>query len=69
MNPVLSTALSGLMASTGRLGASAARTASPNADLVAETVQQITARDDFQANAAVLKTAFQMDRTLLDMKI
>ncbi len=70
MNPVVSTALSGLLASSARLNASASRTgATPDGDIVAERVEQITASDAFKANAAVLKTAFQMNRTLLDIKV
>ncbi len=95
MDPVASTALSGLMASVARLNVSASNTAnsqadgplprtppsqplpawsggpavaSPNVDLVAERVQQITARSAFMANLAVLKTAGEMEQSLLDVK-
>jgi flagellar hook protein FlgE len=78
MNPVATTALSGLMAATARLNASAARIANSgtpgpapatsDVDLVAEQVEMITARTAFAANLSVLKTADEMERTMLDMK-
>ncbi len=87
MDPVASTALSGLMASVARLNVSASNTANSqtegplpptppsqpmvafaNVDLVAERVEQITARSAFMANLAVLKTAGEMEQSLLDVK-
>jgi flagellar basal body rod protein FlgC len=67
MDPIISTALAGLNASTARLSASASRTVSPDADYVSERVEQIEASESFKANVAVLKTADRMQRTLLDM--
>ncbi len=42
--------------------------AAPNVDPAAEQIEQITARASFMANLAVLKTADEMDRSLLDVK-
>lgn len=42
--------------------------AAPNVDLVTERVEQITAHSTFMANLAVLKTADEMERSLLDLK-
>jgi flagellar basal-body rod protein FlgC len=43
--------------------------AAPNVDLTNEVVQQITASNEFAANARVLQTASQMMKTLLDIKV
>ena len=64
----------GLTAAANRLGASAQRTATWNAaatdtDLAKEAVEQISAEADFEANAAVIKTANAMSGALLDMKV
>jgi flagellar basal body rod protein FlgC len=65
----------GMTAAASRLNASAERTArsdvaaAPGADLVRETVEQVSARTDFRANAAVIKTASAMTGALLDMKV
>ncbi len=74
---VLATASAGMMAATSRLNASAQRTAtwgieetqnaSSSVDLGHEAVEQISAKSDFKANAAVARTADEMTGTLLDM--
>jgi flagellar hook protein FlgE len=73
----LNTATAGMLAATGRLGASAQRTAAwsldgarsgSDTDLVKETVEQVSAKTDFKANAAVAKTADEMMGALLDIK-
>jgi flagellar hook protein FlgE len=76
MNPVAATALSGMMASMARLSASAAKVAdgetegpAPGVDLVAEEIEQITAGTEFKANLTVLKTADEMEQTLLDLRV
>ncbi len=43
--------------------------AAPNVDPVAEQLDQITARASFLANLAVLRTADEMERSLLEVKI
>jgi flagellar basal body rod protein FlgC len=67
----LSIATSGLAAATARLDASAQRTArwgqDPSVDLAKEAVEQITAKAEFKANAAVIRTADQMMGELLDI--
>lgn len=69
-----SLALSGLKAATARFDASAQRTAragdpAAETDLVTDTVERISAKHDFSANLAVLKTADEMTRRLLDLKV
>ncbi|OXE35038.1 MAG: hypothetical protein CGW95_16310 [Phenylobacterium zucineum] len=71
MNPI-ATAQYGLLVASQRFDASAQRTAQlgdPKADvdLAAEAVEQISASSAFQANIAVLKTAGDMQQTLLDI--
>ncbi len=71
MNPI-STAQYGLFAASQRFEASAQRTAmagNPNADidLAVEAVEQISASNAFKANIAVIKTADDMQQTLLDI--
>jgi len=64
-----------MTAAANRLGASAQRVATADAsqatdtDLTKEAVEQISAENDFMANAAVLKTADQMSGALLDLKV
>jgi flagellar basal-body rod protein FlgC len=41
----------------------------PNVDLVNETLQQITAREDFQLNAKVIRVETEMMKALLDIKV
>ena len=70
----LSIAAAGMTAAAHRLTASAERTATWNArasdtDLVKEAVEQVSAKTDFQANIAVLKTADKMTGALLDLKV
>ncbi|MNR53854.1 hypothetical protein D3C85_1739320 [compost metagenome] len=53
-----------------RFEASARRTASGSLDnLAVEAVEQIRARQDFSANAAVARTADDMMGTLLDVLV
>ena len=68
-----SVALRGIAAASSRFEDSARRTAragdpAAEPDLVAETVEQIGAKHDFTANLAVLKTADEMTKRLLDIK-
>ena len=73
---VLATAAAGMFAATDRLSASAQRTAAwgleqtqteQKVDLAHEAVEQISAKTDFKANAAVAKTADEMTGALLDI--
>ena len=73
---VLATATAGMMAAADRLSASAQRTAAWNVeqgqeaskvDLAHEAVEQVSAKTDFKANAAVVRTADEMTGALLDM--
>jgi len=62
----------GMGAAAGRLAASAQRVGSDagltaKTDLAAERVEQISAKTDFSANAAVLRTADAMTGVLLDL--
>lgn len=43
--------------------------ATPNVNLANEIVQQITARNDFAANAKVIQVESEMLKTLLDIKV
>ncbi len=72
----LNTAAAGMFAATDRLSASAQRTAAwgleqtqteQKVDLAHEAVEQISAKTDFKANAAVAKTADEMTGALLDI--
>ncbi|PIB90908.1 flagellar basal body rod C-terminal domain-containing protein [Caulobacter sp. FWC2] len=76
----ISISASGMMAAADRLSASAQRVAASDAqvektsetkdvDYVGERVAQIGAATDFKANAAVLKTADEMNKRLLDLKV
>jgi flagellar basal body rod protein FlgG len=71
MDP-LSIARYGMMTAENRLSASASRVASWNGgddvDLVAETVEQIQAKQQFAASAKVVTIADEMWRSLLDMQ-
>ena len=75
---VLDTAAAGMFAAADRLNASAQRTVARSVergqteqkiDLAQEAVEQISAKTDFEANAAVIKTADEMTGALLDMKV
>ena len=71
MDPI-ATAQYGLLAASRRFEASASRVArmgveSENVDLAAEVVQQITAKTEFSANLAVIRTAQDMTGELLDI--
>jgi flagellar hook-associated protein FlgK len=71
MDPI-ATAAYGMFAASKKFEASAfrvARMGDPNADvdLVAETVTQISAKNEFSANAKVIKTADDMLGDLLDI--
>ncbi|WP_421930664.1 flagellar basal body rod C-terminal domain-containing protein [Phenylobacterium sp.] len=71
MNPI-ATAQYGLFAATRRFEASAQRTAQmgdPTADVdyTNEVVEQITAKHEFSANLAVIRTADEMTGDLLDI--
>lgn len=71
MNPI-ATAQYGLFAASQRFEASAQRTAmfgnpDANIDLATEAVEQISASSAFKANVAVLKTADDMQQTLLNI--
>ena len=72
----LNIAAAGMFAATDRLSASAQRTAAwgleqtqaeQKIDLAHEAVEQISAKADFKANAAVAKTADEMTGALLDI--
>jgi flagellar basal body rod protein FlgC len=70
----LAIAAAGMSAAANRLGASAERVATWDAretdtDLAKEAVEQISAKNDFKANAAVIKTADEMIGALLDLKV
>lgn len=71
MDPI-ATAAYGMFAASKKFEASAFRVAQmgdPDAqvDLVAETVEQVTAKTEFSANAQVMKTADDMLGDLLDI--
>jgi flagellar hook protein FlgE len=71
---VLNTAAAGMFAAADRLSASAQRTAAwgleqSQVDLAREAVEQVSAKTDFKANAAVIRTADEMTGALLDMKV
>ena len=71
---VLSTALAGMTAATNRFEASANKTLSgftpggSDDDAVQGVVGQVSAKQEFEANVKVAKTADEMMGTLLDMK-
>jgi flagellar hook protein FlgE len=71
MNPI-ATAQYGLFAASRRFEASAQRTAqmgdsSFDVDYGHEEVEQITAKHEFSANLAVIRTADDMQQSLLDL--
>lgn len=71
MDPI-ATAAYGMFAASKKFEASAFRVAQMGApgadvDLVAETVEQITAKHEFSANIQVMKTADDMLGDLLDI--
>jgi len=71
---VLNTAAAGMFAAADRLSASAQRTAAwgleqSQVDLAREAVEQVSAKTDFKANAAVIRIADEMTGALLDMKV
>jgi hypothetical protein len=71
MDPII-TAAYGMLQATQRFEASAFRTAQvgdpeTQVDLVAETVEQVGAKTAFSANAAVIRTADEMNKALLDI--
>ena len=63
----ITTGFAGMAAATQSFDASAARTASGQADLASEAVSQSLSKASFQAAAAVVKTADRMLGSLLDM--
>ena len=66
--PPLSIAAAGMQNAANRFEASARRTAEGSLDnLAVEAVEQIRAKTDFAANAAVVRTADEMVGTLLDV--
>jgi flagellar basal body rod protein FlgC len=70
----LAIAAAGLSAAANRMSASAERVATWDArdsdtDLAKEAVEQISAKTDYKANAAVIRTADQMTGALLDLKV
>jgi flagellar basal body rod protein FlgC len=70
MNDVTSIALSGIRSATARFEASATRVVQdPHADLAAEFVDQKLSEFAFKANVAVLKTANEMSKSLLDILV
>jgi len=75
---VIATAAAGMFAAADRLSASAQRTAAwgleegqaeAKIDLAQEAVEQISAKAEFKADAAVAKTADEMMGALLDLKV
>ena len=70
MTDIASIALAGIRSATTRFEASASRVAqNPHADLAAELVDQKLAEFAFKANVAVLKTANEMTKSLLDILV
>jgi flagellar hook protein FlgE len=71
MDPI-STARYGMMAATQQLTASASRIAAGGAggdvDYASEAVDQIQAKQSFQANVGVIKVADEMWQSLLDLQ-
>lgn len=65
-----SIAAAGIISAVQRLDASAARTASrPLDNLAGETVERLQAATAVKANAAVLRAADEMSRSLLDILV
>ena len=70
MNDIFSIALGGINTATKRFEASATRVAQdPHADLAAELVDQKLSEVAFKANVAVIKTANEMQKSLLDILV
>lgn len=70
MIPPLTTAAAGMQAAAARLETSARRVASGEMETYAiEAVEQVRAKSEFFANAAVARTADQMTGRLLDILI
>jgi hypothetical protein len=70
MIPPLSIAAAGMQTASARLEDSARRVASGQMDDYAvEAVEQIRAKSEFSANAAVARTADRMTATLLDILV
>jgi flagellar basal body rod protein FlgC len=71
MDPLI-TARYGMMAAESRFAASAQRVSGwdggDNVDLARETVDEIEAKQQFAANAKVIRIADEMWRSLLDMQ-
>ena len=65
----LNIAAAGMMSASQNFDASAERTVNGTGDLVTETVNQIEAKQTFEASAAVVKTDQQMFKALLDIKV
>ena len=66
----LSIAAAGMTAAAERFDASARRTAvAPLDNLAEETVERITAKHAFKANAVVIRTADEMIGALLDKTV
>lgn len=63
----LSIASAGLGTAANRFAASAERTATGAGDLAAEVVEQVSARQEFSADVAVIRAADDMSRRLLDI--
>ncbi|MGH7027914.1 flagellar hook protein FlgE [Brevundimonas sp.] len=69
MSP-LTIAAAGMQNAASRFEASARRTTEGSLDnLAVEAVEQIRAKHDFSANAAVARTADEMTGTLLDILV
>jgi flagellar basal body rod protein FlgC len=69
---VLNIARAGLMAASSRLQVSAVRTArmttDPSVDVSQETVEQIGAKRDFEANLGVIRVSDEMWRSLMEVQ-
>ncbi len=61
--------VAGIYAATDRFEQSARRTVGADADLVAETAQQISSKHAFEASVLVVKTGDEMMKRLLDIKV
>lgn len=65
----LTIAAAGMSTATNQFAASAERTASGRSDLTAETVEQISQAQAFSASATVAKSADDMMKRLLDIRV
>jgi flagellar basal body rod protein FlgC len=61
VNIAASSAYSGMRLNLARMDASASRVAGQAADPINESIEQLDIKNSFDANAAVLKTAMEMD--------